>query len=316
MLTRLLLLSSALLLAACGSQPPRPVESRGETPAPILKPTERIAVPQKRGGGYYMDDGPGENEPAPEVLAAIPDAIPRIEPLHRFANNPYSVLGKDYTPMKSIKPYKVTGIGSWYGKKFHGQKTSSGEAYDMYAMTAAHPTLPIPSYVRVTSASNGKSVVVRVNDRGPFHSDRVIDLSYTAAWKLGYIGTGSGRVTVELIQPGSDMMLAKTEAAPVPVKAAEPILAKPTPEPVLSEAAPAPPGAYVQLGAFGNPDNAESFRSHMAREFDELSDRMRLEPGGKVMRVQAGPFRDRAEAEAQAEKIRAATGVKPTIVMR
>lgn len=296
------LLLIAVLIAACGSQPPRPVESRSE--GATTKPTEKPVA--KRGGGYYMDDGPGDNEPPPEVLAAIPDATPRNEPPHRFANKPYNVLGRDYTPQSPVKPYKATGIASWYGKKFHGQKTSSGEPYDMYGMTAAHPTLPIPSYVRVTNPANNKSVVVRVNDRGPFHANRIIDLSYTAAWKLGYIGNGSTQVTVELLQPG-------VETAPVAqAPREEPALIAPT------ETAPVPaqPGAYVQLGAFGNPDNAEAFRSHMAREFDWLGERLRLEPGGKVMRVQAGPFRDRAEAEQQAERIRAATGVKPTIVMR
>jgi rare lipoprotein A len=112
--------------------------------------------------------------------------VPKPEPLHRFANNPYSVFGRDYVPLRELKPYKARGIGSWYGRRYHGQKTSSGEIYDMYAMTAAHPILPIPSYVRVTNPANGKSVVVRINDRGPFHAGREIDLSWTAAYKLGY----------------------------------------------------------------------------------------------------------------------------------
>ena len=132
------------------------------------------AVATKKGGGYYLDDGPGDNPPA--NLDAIPDAEPKAEPLHKAANRPYSVLGQSYTPDTRLKPYKETGVASWYGRRYHGQKTSTGEIYDMYGMTAAHPTLPIPSYVRVTNLKNGKSVVVRVNDRGPFHSDRLIDL--------------------------------------------------------------------------------------------------------------------------------------------
>lgn len=323
MLNRLLLSSLLILLAACGSQPPRPVEdSPGASAAPSTPPSKPVS---KRGGGYYLDDGPGDDEPPPEVLAATPDAVPRAEPLHRFANRPYTVLGKSYTPMKTRDSYKASGIASWYGKKFHGQKTSSGEPYDMYAMTAAHPTLPLPSYARVTNPANGKSVVVRVNDRGPFLHNRIMDLSYAAAWKLGYIGNGSARVTVELLHPDSDTMQA---AAPAP--AAESRTAPASPPPVAAapalilasasdtppvDTAPAP-GAYIQLGAFGNPDNAEAFRSHMAREFDWIADRLRLEPGGKVMRVQAGPFRDRTEADAHAEKIRNATGIKPTIVIR
>lgn len=312
----LLLATVAALLAACGSQPPRPLEDKSaSTGSPTTVPAKPVT---KRGGGYYLDDGPGDNEPPPEVLAATPDAVPRAEPLHKFANKPYTVLGKNYTPMKTRDSYKETGIASWYGKKFHGQKTSSGEVYDMYAMTAAHPTLPIPSYARVTSAASGKSVVVRVNDRGPFLHNRVMDLSYAAAWKLGYTGNGSTKVTVELLHPERDTMIA---ASPEPK--VEPVQPMVSPTLVLASAADTPPvdtapapGAYIQLGAFGNPDNAEAFRSHMARELDWISDRIRLEPGGKVMRVQAGPFRDRAEADAHAEKIRSTTGIKPTVVMR
>src|SRR5690606_18088639 len=206
----LALASVALLLAACGSKPPRPVEEQPGVSSDSATPARPAS---KRGGGYYLDDGPGDDEPAPEVLAATPDAVPRAEPLHRFANRPYTVLGKNYTPMKTRDSYRTTGIASWYGKKFHGQKTSSGEVYDMYAMTAAHPTLPIPSDARVTNPANGKSVVVRVNDRGPFLHNRVIDLSYVAAWKLGYIGAGSARVHVELLHPDKDTQVA---AAPPP----------------------------------------------------------------------------------------------------
>jgi rare lipoprotein A len=160
----------------------------------------RQAVPASPSrGGYYKDDGPGSFVPD---LDAIEDAEPRGEPLHRFANNAYTVFGRSYAPMRSIGYFTQQGLASWYGRMFHGQKTSSGEIYDMYKMTAAHPTLPIPSYVRVTRVANGKSVVVRVNDRGPFHSSRVIDLSYAAAYKLGYIQAGSAEVTLEAIVPG------------------------------------------------------------------------------------------------------------------
>lgn len=153
------------------------------------------SAPQK--GGYYKDDGPGER-----AAANVPDAVPRTEPLHKFANRPYKALGKEYVPMTSLQPFRQRGVASWYGKRYHGQKTSSGEVYDMYAMTAAHPTLPIPSYARVTNVANGKSVVVRINDRGPFLSGRIIDLSYAAAHKLGYVGAGSAQVEVESIIPG------------------------------------------------------------------------------------------------------------------
>ena len=151
-------------------------------------------------GGYYKDDGPHERPPA--SLDRVADAVPRTEPLNKFANRPYKALGKEYVPMTSVQPFRQRGLASWYGKRYHGQKTSSGETYDMYAMTAAHPTLPIPSYARVTHAANGKSVVVRINDRGPFRAERIIDLSYVAAHKLGFIQAGQARVEVEAIVPG------------------------------------------------------------------------------------------------------------------
>lgn len=152
-------------------------------------------------GGYYKDDGPGSRTPS--NLNSIPDARPRAEPLHKSANRPYEVFGKKYTPMASLQPFKQRGVASWYGKRFHGQKTASGETYDMYAMTAAHPTLPIPSYARVTHVKSGRQVVVRVNDRGPFHGGRVIDLSYAAAHRLGIIDSGSGEVEIQSIMPGA-----------------------------------------------------------------------------------------------------------------
>ena len=148
---------------------------------PSLK-NESVSVPPKKGGGYYLDDGPGDRPP--ENMDAIPDAIPKVEPFNVRANQPYIALDNKYTPMTSFYPYKEKGIASWYGKRYHGKKTSVGEFYDMYSMTGAHTTLPIPCYVRVTNTENGKSVIVRINDRGPFKKDRVIDLSFAAAYKL------------------------------------------------------------------------------------------------------------------------------------
>jgi rare lipoprotein A len=146
------------------------------------------------------DGGPAGSPPVD--LDRIADAKPRVERLHPGANNPYTVLGRKYVPYQSLKPYRQRGVASWYGRKFHGRRTSSGERYDMYAMTAAHTVLPIPSYARVTHLGNGRSVIVRINDRGPFHSDRIIDLSYAAAHKLGVVNAGSARVEVEIILPG------------------------------------------------------------------------------------------------------------------
>ena len=330
-IVRLSIYLSPLMLAACGLGPTRPAPDVAvETPTttartPTKKPAPKPSYTLKKGGGFYQDDGPGDNPP--EDLESIPDAVPRAEPLHRFANNPYTVLGKDYVPRRSHIPYRAEGIASWYGRKFHGQKTSSGEPYDMYGMTAAHPTLPIPSYVRVSNPANGKTVVLRVNDRGPFHADRIMDLSYTAAWKLDLVGGGSGRVVVESILPG-DMaayaetrpeqrspqrdpieQLARKEEAPSP--------AAPTPVPAqATTASAAAKGTFVQLGAFGNPDNAEIFRNHMARELDAYSDKLRTEVAGNLHRVQIGPFASRAEAEAVVARIVASLGGKPTIVVR
>jgi len=158
-------------------------------------------------GDRHEDDGPGG--PPPADLNAIADARPRSEPLNPGANSPYAALGRKYVPYQSFTPYRQRGLASWYGRKFHGKPTSSGERYDMYAMTAAHTILPIPSYARVTNLSNGRSVVVRVNDRGPFHAERIIDLSYAAAYKLGFVNAGSVRVEVEAMLPRSPSAAAR-----------------------------------------------------------------------------------------------------------
>ncbi|NIA01422.1 MAG: septal ring lytic transglycosylase RlpA family protein, partial [Planctomycetia bacterium] len=137
-------------------------------------------------------------------VSAVKDAIPRVEPKSRYGNPAsYVVLGKRYTTLASSKGYKKRGIASWYGTKFHGHRTSSGESYDMYEMSAAHKTLPLPTYARVSNLRNGRSVIVKINDRGPFHENRVIDLSYAAASRLGILGKGTGLVEVEAIDPGT-----------------------------------------------------------------------------------------------------------------
>jgi rare lipoprotein A len=226
--TAVLLAAVAVLAAGCGSAPTRPAD--GGATASAASPARRNlpALPPAGSGrgGYYQDDGPGDNPP--DNLWDIPDAEPHIEPYANRGNKPYVVFGKTYTPQLDEQPAKQRGRGSWYGKKFHGQRTSSGEPYDMYKMTAAHPTFPIPSYARVTNLSNGRSVVVRVNDRGPFHSDRIIDLSYTAALKLGYIGHGSAELEVQRILPEEirQMELARSSGA-------APVTASATPQPSL-----------------------------------------------------------------------------------
>ena len=136
-----------------------------------------------------------------EMVDALPEPVPRREPLNKWAARPYEVLGRKFTPMTELAPFKQRGKGSWYGTRYHGKKGSIGEPYDMLQLTAAHPTLPLPSYARVTNLENGKSVVVRLNDRGPFLHDRIIDLSFAAAMRLGYANKGSADLEVELLLP-------------------------------------------------------------------------------------------------------------------
>lgn len=217
-------LLSFILLTACGGQTtikptpkvePKPTTSSAPTPTvPELSnnksivpssasnevtppPKDTPVIPKTGVGGYYLDDGPSEN--VPTNIDGIPGATPKYEQPSRQANKPYKAVGKQFTPMKQYIPYKKQGVASWYGKRFHGRKTSTGEIYDMYAMSAAHTTLPIPSYAKVTNPANGRSVIVRVNDRGPFIGSRLLDLSYAAAYQLRLIKQGHGLVEVELI---------------------------------------------------------------------------------------------------------------------
>jgi rare lipoprotein A len=261
---------AALCVAGCSSTPPR----EASAPAPA------------RPGGYYKDDGPGDK--LPPNIAEIPDAEPKSEPLHRYANRPYKVFGTDYVPLAQIQAFRQTGVASWYGKRFHGQKTSSGELYDMYAMSAAHPTLPIPSYARVTNLANGRSVVVRVNDRGPFHASRIIDLSYAAAYRLGYIQAGSARVEVQAIVPGAAGQAAGVEL----------------------------PGVYLQMGAFSSRESAESLQSRVAREAAWLQETVQVLSSGALWRLHVGPYRSREDARSVAERIEAELNLKPLLVVR
>jgi rare lipoprotein A len=249
--------------------------------------------PATKAPSYYSDDGPPES--VPSNLADVPDAVARDEPYHRYANRPYTVFGKTYTPVLNKEPTRERGIASWYGRKFQGQKTASGEPYDMFAMTAAHPTLPIPSYAKVTNLKNGKSVVVRINDRGPFHSNRIIDLSYAAASRIGIAGPGSGTVEVERIfSPGA--------------AAAKP---SPTPQPASVETnmvVEEGHGLWLQLGAFSSRDSAETFRDKTARELSWNNEPLDVSAHDGLYRVRLGPYRNRAEAEAIAEKVRVTLG--------
>lgn len=214
-----------------------------------------------RSGGYFEDDGPEINPPAD--VANIPDAVPKTEARSATGNNPYAVYGVTYSPLTDSRGYRERGIASWYGKKFHSKRTSSGEPYDMYAMTAAHKTLPLPSYARVRNLQNGRSVVVRVNDRGPFLHNRLIDLSYAAAARLGILGTGTGVVEVEAVSPEEpETQVAQVKTYPLQVIAPA-VAAEELPQPRATAAG---PKLYLQVGAFTQWDNAANLRNRLERE--------------------------------------------------
>jgi rare lipoprotein A len=238
------------------------------------------------GGGYYLDDGPGANPPA--NLDAVPDAVPRREPLHRFANRTYAVLGNTYTPLSSVGGYHAEGVATWYGRRFHGKPTASGEPYDMYAMTAAHPTLPIPSYARVTALDSGRSAVVRINDRGPFHKSRLIDVSYAAAHKLGFVARGSTRVRVESLDPDAWNTRGETPSQ----------------------------GVFLQLGAFSRADGAQQLLARLARRLAVEPGRTRIVARDGLHRVQLGPYPSEDEALAERARVRERLEIEAVLVRR
>jgi rare lipoprotein A len=264
---------------------------------------------------------------------------------------PYVVMGQNYTPMTQVVPYKARGLASWYGRRYHGLQTSSGEIYDMYGMTAAHTTLPIPSFARVTNVVTNKSVIVRINDRGPFYPDRLIDLSYTAALKLGVLGGGKAMVEVETIIPDAGTPTTPSMAlAPAPVLSppavstatALPPSAAPVGVPLLAErAAPsfsaepaavqaATPeasipvvavtaeqkGLFLQLAAFGSQDNADSYLSRLRLQIDWLAPALHVYPKDGLFRVHAGPYVNQADARAAADRISQSLGIKAMVFAR
>jgi rare lipoprotein A len=277
----------SVVLAACGTA--------------SKKPSQAIEGPKKP--SYYSDDGPPESVPA--NLAEIPDAVPRDEAFNRFANKPYTVFGHTYVPVLNKEPTKERGIASWYGKKFHGQKTSSGEIYDMFAMTAAHPTLPIPSYAKVTNLKNGKSVIVRINDRGPFHTDRIIDLSYAAAVRIGIASPGSGLVEVERVfgPTTSSQPVVVATVAPPPAAVETPMVVEDR-------------GLWLQIGAFSSKESADIFKDQAARDLSWNHEPLDVSPRDGFYRVRLGPYRNRDEANAIAQKVRETMGVAPTMTSR
>ena len=242
-------------------------------------------------GGYYEDDGPPVKTDID--LSSIPPAVPKDEPLSRFGNpRSYTVFGKTYHPMRTARNFTQTGIASWYGRQFQGQRTSSGEPYDMYRMTAAHKTLPLPSYVRVTNLRSGKHTIVRINDRGPFHSGRIIDLSYVAALKLGVVRHGSAPVRIETVTAGDvappvvaeNKSRATAGSADTPRANVGPAASAATSDTSAAE-------LYLQAGAFSERHNAEKMSNHLRRI--GIS-RVHISPAhsahARMYRVRVGPF--------------------------
>lgn len=246
-------------------------------------------------------------------LAAIPDAVPRIEPKSAYGNPPnYEVFGKRYSVLPDSRRFVERGIASWYGPGFHDKLTSTREVYDMYAMTAAHKSLPLPTYAEITNLNNQRRVIVRINDRGPFVDGRVLDLSYVAAWKLGVSGPGTAPVEVRAIDPWEWLQAHGQLPAnqPIPVGNGVSVTPIARAEPTITQNAAAPPPAvgrdsgparefYVQAGAFVRPDNARRLRDAI-RVPDA---RARVVQGNRLHRVQLGPWTDRKDAERVRRKL-------------
>lgn len=321
------------MLAACGSAPPRP-SGNPSNPNVVLKP-----------GPAPSSERDGADANPPTDLASVPDAEPRVEPIRTGGpNKRYEVMGREYVPITQDSAHAERGLASWYGKKFHGRRTASGEVYNMYAMTAAHPTLPIPSYVRVRNPANKREIVVRINDRGPFHPGRIIDLSYAAAFKLGVLRGVAPvelvRITFDEIRAGTWRKDAPAEAAapappagdnaaevavfrgeaPAPLLAAVPPPAPaspptPAPEPAPAVVRPAP-GFWVQLGVFRQRDGAESFHRRIVADVDWLAPLLAVFSEPTSHRLQAGPYATREEANGVASRVKDALKLVPLIVER
>lgn len=307
---------AAALLAACGSAPIRSTAGR---------------------------DGPEPNPP-PDLIR-VPNALPRVELIRVGGpNKPYEIFGVSYEPMTRDEPLRERGLASWYGRKFHGRPTASGEIYNMYAMTAAHPTLPIPSYARITNPKNGREVIVRINDRGPFSKGRVVDVSYTAALKLDIL---RGVTPVEVERLTHDMIRSGAwRRAPAPTDE-PPTAARPAAESTADTRMPAPPlpptampdalpaetprleslpdvnartaaarGWWLQLGAFSQRESAVQFQRRLIADMEDLAPLLALFQDKPLHKVQAGPYASREEAQAAAQAIRSALQMAPMLVQR
>jgi rare lipoprotein A len=271
-----------ILLSACARQKPRTTSPPSKPSSSTTSKPHETSLPQSQRYRDARDGGPAV--PAIDVSTLV-EPVPKIEPRARYGNkSPYSVLGQTYTVLPESGGYSERGIASWYGNKFHGYMTSSLEAYDMYQFSAAHKTLPLPSYVRVTNLDNGKSVVVRVNDRGPFHENRLIDLSYAAAVRIGVWPKGTGLVEVSVLDP----------AHPA---------AEPPPAPAVS-ARSGEARIFLQLGAFGDRSNAERVVQQMERSgLGTVTIETTRINAREIHRVRLGPLATVDAADALVERI-------------
>jgi rare lipoprotein A len=226
-------------------------------------------------------------------LSNVPDAVPKNEPLSKYGNpRQYKVLGKNYYTLSSAEGYHEKGIASWYGTKFHGRRTSSGEIYDMYKMTAAHKTLPLPTYVEVTNLENGKKAIVKVNDRGPFHENRLIDLSYSAATKLGIIAKGTGLVEIRaLTTPGK-------------ANTVTPVVKEPASEVTASVKSISSAEMFLQVGAFSSLSRAEQVKRKLQHEITGVITITPFKSSqGTLYRVRIGPLSSVEQGDSLATKV-------------
>ncbi len=262
------------------------------------------STPSSSSGRYQGKDN--DWGPDKEIdMSHVPDAVPRYENRTIAGNkNPYTVLGKTYYLMDDERAYKERGVASWYGYKFNGERTSNGELYDMFSMTGAHKTLPIPSYVRVTNLDNRKSVVVRINDRGPFHDGRIIDLSYAAAQRLGITRMGTGNVEVEIVVPEGDprppLKARKTELAS---SAKEAGIVSKTEAGAASDDSKIPEGTYLQIAAFGVEKSAKQFAANVSKVLSYPVVISTSQPPNKLYRVRVGPFKDAQSMQAARDQL-------------
>ncbi|HRH74034.1 MAG TPA: septal ring lytic transglycosylase RlpA family protein [Zoogloea sp.] len=333
-------LSRLLVVVGCAASACAAAADAQDSTEPVFQSSLKPGSPKQIFSGAFRYESPDDG--ADE--ASVPLEAPHFE------KGDYA-LGQGVALGNSGSSFRQKGVASWYGKPFHGRKTSSGDSFDMYAMTAAHPSLPIPSYVRVTNLANGRSAVVRINDRGPFHPGRIIDLSYAAAYKLGYVDNGHASVEVALMLPEGVAMVSPARKVP-PIRRAPPAqvaaaIARPAPSAVVAETSPvseapqavtaasAPPAVpapvaaasvapagrgsepvFLQLGAFASSVNAEHFKGFVEHELQWLRSSVSVLASEGKYRLQLGPFTSALEARAIAERIASTLKLRPVVKSR